>query len=509
MTDHGQTADDTHHAVGHECSFAPGLPGPCECGNTYAAEQVRRSLAEYIAELAGSQTVTAGMVQRKVRVGYARAAYLPGARRGDQRAGFQGPLHRTARDPRRNHHRREHLMTDTPQTARDDTAAIAAYAARYKLDAEAAAADWRFLVEGEREYWRAVAGGNAPAETGMTPGQAIHESLRGSAVVAFGRSVGDFEAWEDVPPGQRERLEAAGQDVLKLGACPHGDQAAEITRLRARIEADDGQFRDVLEALCDRDGLSLESAAVRGQPAANYELADRLGIGRVFGLQPGEVRTCYCGTTATVVPGVFPHPDCDGSVPWEPKPAPAPARPRRPPLAVRDFLTGRELSVSETTHDTRPAPELAVKASPRVDWARVSEAVAERESERDEARAGRDAAEADRDGLRSLAAEILADFWPEDLREGASEGLRDQQARVDGYRERARIDSDGNLLQPGAGNELQPARESDYKAYADGLFAPVKDEVARLRAQLGDPDGVSVDIGSPEDGDHDRCEPTL
>ena len=28
-----------------------------------------------------------------------------------------------------------------------------------------------------------------------------------------------------------------------------------------------------------------------------------------------EVRTCYCGTTATVVPGVFPHRDCDGSIP--------------------------------------------------------------------------------------------------------------------------------------------------------------------------------------------------
>lgn len=35
-----------------------------------------------------------------------------------------------------------------------------------------------------------------------------------------------------------------------------------------------------------------------------------------------EVRTCYCGTTATVVPGVFPHSDCDGSVRSEPEPAP-------------------------------------------------------------------------------------------------------------------------------------------------------------------------------------------
>ncbi len=27
-----------------------------------------------------------------------------------------------------------------------------------------------------------------------------------------------------------------------------------------------------------------------------------------------EIRTCYCGMTATVMPGVFPHSDCDGSV---------------------------------------------------------------------------------------------------------------------------------------------------------------------------------------------------
>lgn len=27
-----------------------------------------------------------------------------------------------------------------------------------------------------------------------------------------------------------------------------------------------------------------------------------------------EIRTCYCGTTATVIPEVFPHRDCDGSV---------------------------------------------------------------------------------------------------------------------------------------------------------------------------------------------------
>lgn len=56
----------------HQCVFTPGLPGPCECGNTYAREQVKRHLADYLAERAGSY-VSAAMVQRKIRVGFARA----------------------------------------------------------------------------------------------------------------------------------------------------------------------------------------------------------------------------------------------------------------------------------------------------------------------------------------------------------------------------------------------------------------------------------------------------
>jgi hypothetical protein len=44
--------------------------------------------------------------------------------------------------------------------------------------------------------------------------------------------------------------------------------------------------RDILESLCNRAGLSLESAVEPGLPARNYELADRLGIGAVFGMKP-------------------------------------------------------------------------------------------------------------------------------------------------------------------------------------------------------------------------------
>lgn len=64
--------------------------------------------------------------------------------------------------------------------------------------------------------------------------------------------------------------------------------ATELERALAGQQAADGLIRDILEALCSRDGISLESSipgAEPGEPARNYELGDRLGIGHVFGLQ--------------------------------------------------------------------------------------------------------------------------------------------------------------------------------------------------------------------------------
>jgi hypothetical protein len=49
-------------------------------------------------------------------------------------------------------------------------------------------------------------------------------------------------------------------------------------------EVAEKMVREILEALCLRDGLSLTSA-VSDEPARNYELADRLGIGHIFGLK--------------------------------------------------------------------------------------------------------------------------------------------------------------------------------------------------------------------------------
>lgn len=52
-------------------------------------------------------------------------------------------------------------------------------------------------------------------------------------------------------------------------------------------------LRRVLEAICVKEGISLDSDAEPGTPARNYELAQRLGIGTLFGLLgPAEVDPC-------------------------------------------------------------------------------------------------------------------------------------------------------------------------------------------------------------------------
>ena len=40
--------------------------------------------------------------------------------------------------------------------------------------------------------------------------------------------------------------------------------------------------RNILEAICKRDGISLESGILPGEPARNFELAERLGIPDAF-----------------------------------------------------------------------------------------------------------------------------------------------------------------------------------------------------------------------------------
>lgn len=82
----------------------------------------------------------------------------------------------------------------------------------------------------------------------------------------IGYALSELERGGDWPRHARERLEG----LFRRGA--HDPDPAEQL------------LRAVLEALCERDGLGLGSAADPGTPARNYELALRLGIGRVFGL---------------------------------------------------------------------------------------------------------------------------------------------------------------------------------------------------------------------------------
>ena len=99
------------------------------------------------------------------------------------------------------------------------------------------------------------------------------------------------EAWEayraaipewvcNVPAGPYAELSPA----LRQGF----EAIASREQLAAGMLAEADLVRGILESLCRRDGLPLESAAIPGEPAANYELAVRLGIGHVFGLPAGQ-----------------------------------------------------------------------------------------------------------------------------------------------------------------------------------------------------------------------------
>ena len=98
-------------------------------------------------------------------------------------------------------------------------------------------------------------------------------------------------AWT-VPPEQRPSCPLDGHPYTSWTclvdvctddlALPASYQTPEAQRGRVKVEMD--LVRAILEALCRRDGLSLESEADPGNPARNYELALRLGIGEVFGV---------------------------------------------------------------------------------------------------------------------------------------------------------------------------------------------------------------------------------
>lgn len=86
-------------------------------------------------------------------------------------------------------------------------------------------------------------------------------------------------------PGDNASVDETAVTVSSSGIYEY---PAEVVRRRAaEAEAATALVREILEAVCLRDGLSLESSVEPGKPARNYELALRLNIGHVFGLGEG------------------------------------------------------------------------------------------------------------------------------------------------------------------------------------------------------------------------------
>ncbi len=134
----------------------------------------------------------------------------------------------------------------------------------------------------------------------------------------------------------RRALEASRDYREQWEGIADARPAPELAKLREQLAASDRIVRDILESLCRRDGLSLDSSVEPGGPARNYDLALRLGIGHVFGL--GE-------------PAPEPQPVPELAAAMEP--ARGRAAPRmRPPVPVSDALP-------KAAPVGQPAPELA------------------------------------------------------------------------------------------------------------------------------------------------------
>lgn len=94
-----------------------------------------------------------------------------------------------------------------------------------------------------------------------------------------------------VPEGRRDGVQPAPELAADDGYYEPGSvvirppDEEEIAVVPApELAAANHIIREILESLCRRDGLSLESTIEPGEPARNYALAERLGIGHVFGL---------------------------------------------------------------------------------------------------------------------------------------------------------------------------------------------------------------------------------
>jgi len=150
-------------------------------------------------------------------------------------------------------------MTDTPQTARDDTTAIGAYAAGYQLDAEAAAVEWRFLVEAERERWRGIAAGQAAAAVRGPACEALDAIDPGKLdMLADWLDLDDRRKGRSGPPEVQADLRRWAQLVREeqlWRLSPDGDgQSPAYWHVRAALTSAVTALS--LVSVCDHDGLA-------------------------------------------------------------------------------------------------------------------------------------------------------------------------------------------------------------------------------------------------------------
>jgi hypothetical protein len=74
-----------------------------------------------------------------------------------------------------------------------------------------------------------------------------------------------------------------GDPRLSLGV-RWGQRVSDEQRLLIQLQTEQEMYRELLEAWCAEKGVDLTSGVNPGEPARNYELLDRLGVGGLVGL---------------------------------------------------------------------------------------------------------------------------------------------------------------------------------------------------------------------------------
>lgn len=94
------------------------------------------------------------------------------------------------------------------------------------------------------------------AVTGPTPGQALHDSLRESAIATFGPAGSGYETWDQVPQWQRDRMEDAGKAAVEAARLRQPEELREAM-------AETRQLRDLFDAITtDPDVIKRLGASV-------------------------------------------------------------------------------------------------------------------------------------------------------------------------------------------------------------------------------------------------------